>query len=264
MKLSVSNIGWVSNDDESVFETMHEKGFSGLEIAPTRIIPESPYNHISQARRYVNDIRKRFGFVVSSMQSICYGVTEKLFGSESERRQLLIHTKKAIRFAEAIGCHNLVFGCPRNRFLPKCANPSIAISFFRELGDYAFRHNTFLAIEPTPIIYNTNYINTTLDALNLIRIVNSEGFKLNLDVGTMIFNNEDVSILYGSESLINHVHISEPGLVPIKKRFIHQELAKFLQSSSYEKFISIEVTHKPNINNLFQTMDYVYSLFHSL
>ena len=45
-------------------------------------------------------------------------------------------------------------------------------------------------MEANPAIYNTNYINTTQEALDLIREVGSDGFRLNLDVGTMLENGE--------------------------------------------------------------------------
>ena len=49
MKLSISNIGWLSKQDSRVYEMMKKYGFSGLEIAPTRIFPENPYDHLKEA-----------------------------------------------------------------------------------------------------------------------------------------------------------------------------------------------------------------------
>ena len=43
MKLAVSNIGWSAEQDEAVFALMKEYGFDGLEIAPTRIFTDAPY-----------------------------------------------------------------------------------------------------------------------------------------------------------------------------------------------------------------------------
>ena len=44
MKLSISNIGWEEKDDNAVYQLMKKYGYSGLEIAPTRIFPVSPYD----------------------------------------------------------------------------------------------------------------------------------------------------------------------------------------------------------------------------
>ena len=261
MKISASNIAWESKDDENILRYMRENGFSGLEIAPTRIIPESPYDHIPQAVRIAKNLQDRYGLAVSSMQSIWYGITDRLFGPVEERAFLTAYTKKAIDFAEAVDCHNLVFGCPVNRTLPPNADPASAVSFFRELGDYAHAHHTVISMEPNPPVYHTNYINKTSDALDLIRTVKSEGFKLNLDVGAMIENNEDVSSLAGAEAFIHHVHISEPRLVPLQKRSLHRELAQFLRTVSYRNYVSVEVGRQSDINRLYQMLDYVSALF---
>ena len=263
MKISVSNIGWSPENDEAVYRRMRENGFSGLEIAPTRVIPEAPYDHIPEAVRFAESLRAQYGFCIPSMQSIWFGVQEKVFGTAEEKTRLIAYSKKAVDFAEAIGCRNLVFGCPKNRALPEGADPAEAVGFFREIGDYAAAHHAVIALEANPPIYHTNYINTTPGALQLIREVGSEGFRLNLDTGTMVENGEDVSVLEGSEKWIHHVHISEPGLVPLQERPLHRELAAFLRSFAYEGFVSIEAGRQEDPGVLAGMMEYVACLFAS-
>ncbi len=261
MKLSISNIGWSAENDNVVYEIMAKYGYSGLEIAPTRIFPEMPYDRNKDAKIWSENIKKEFGFSISSMQSIWYGRQEKLFGSVDERKILLEYTKRAIEFSVVIGCKNLVFGCPRNRNLPNGVNADLAIDFFKELGNYADENGTAIGMEANPTIYNTNYINDTISALKLIEQVNSNGFKLNLDVGTMIQNNESVKELEGKVHLINHVHISEPELKVIKKRTLHTELRKILENEKYDGFISIEMGRSEDISILDEKMDYVKAIF---
>ena len=119
MKLSISNIGWSNENDVNVYELMKKYGYSGLEIAPTRIFPEAPYDKLKEAGVWVENFKKKYGLCVSSMQSIWFGRQEKIFGSKEERQILVEYTKKAIDFASVIGCRNLVFGCPRNRICRK-------------------------------------------------------------------------------------------------------------------------------------------------
>ena len=45
MKLSISNIAWSKEDDDKVYGFMRELGYSGLEIAPTRIFEGQPYQN---------------------------------------------------------------------------------------------------------------------------------------------------------------------------------------------------------------------------
>ncbi len=261
MKLSISNIAWIQEKDEIVYQIMKDTGFTGLEIAPTRIFQENPYNMCYEAKQWAYKLWREYGFNVSSMQSIWFGRQEKLFGSAAERNTLLEYTKKAIEFARTINCGNLVFGCPCNRNFPEGADERTAIGFFREIGDYAAKRDTIVSMEANPPIYNTNYINDTLAALDLIEKIESKGFLLNLDFGTMIENNESVSILEGKEHFINHVHISEPGLKVIEERNSHRELSELLNKFGYDKYISIEVGKQDDVRVLEKMMRYVKDVF---
>lgn len=267
MKLSISNIAWDAKDDKNVYEAMKKRGFAGVEIAPTRWVSEAPYDKVEEACQIAEGLKENYGYTVSSMQSIWFGKNERIFANEHERQELLDYTKKAIDYAVAIGCGNLVFGCPRSRnILEEWALSaeeidSIAVDFFRELGEYAALKGTVVGMEANPAIYNTNFVNATEQALELIEKVDSKGFLLNLDVGTMIQNGEDISILEGNVHLINHVHISEPGLKPIEERKLHKELAKLLKEEHYEKFISIEMGKQEDLDVTQNVMQYVSEVF---
>ena len=261
MNLSISNLAWKPEENEAVYALMKEYGFTGLEIAPTKIIPETPYFHIEEAREWAEKLQKKYGFCVPSMQSIWYGKTEKLFGAEEERKELFSYTKSAIDFASSINCKNLVFGCPKNRNIPDDSDfaecNKIAVTFFKQLGDYAASKNTCIGMEANPAIYGTNFVNTTEEAIELINEVDSDGFKLNLDVGTMIQNNESISILTGRIHLINHVHISEPFLKKLEHRTLHRELLELLKLENYTGFVSIEMGLQKQIYDIEQVLKYI-------
>lgn len=195
------------------------------------------------------------------MQSIWYGRTENIFNSLEDREILVEYTKEAIRFAEKIGCGNLVFGCPRNRNIGESAKLTEAVSFFREIGKYAQEHHTVIGMEANPPIYNTNYINNTVAAIELIREVDNEGFRLNLDFGTIVCNQEHLDVLYDNVDLINHVHISEPGLVRISEREEHHELANILRGGNYGGYVSIEMKQQENTSDIVATMKYLKEVF---
>lgn len=261
MRLAISNIAWESESDEKIYKCMKTFGFIGLEIAPTRIFSVNPYDCLEEAKRWKKGILEQYGFCVPSMQSIWFGRQEKIFGNQEERSALTEYTKKAIDFAAIIDCGNLVFGCPKNRNVPAGRNSDDAILFFKELADYAQIKGTVIGMEANPPIYNTNYINDTQSALELIDKVGSDGFKLNLDVGTMIQNNETVEGLKGRISMINHVHISEPNLRPIEKREIHQKLADLLRQEKYQGFVSIEMGKVEDTVIIEEAMKYVQEVF---
>ena len=264
MNLSISNLAWNAEQNEEVYSIMHKCGFSALEIAPTKIFPKEPYSKTKEASTWAEDLRRKHGFCISSMQSILFGRSENLFSAESERKTLFEYTQKAIDFASAIGCKNLVFGCPKNRNMPNGADfaacAEIAVQFFRALGDYAASKNTCVSLEANPAIYGTNFANTTAEAISIVKKVGSGGFKLNLDVGAMIQNGEDISVLKENVSLINHIHISEPFLKKIEKRDLHKELFDFLRKENYALFVSVEMGLQENISDIEDAMKYIADL----
>lgn len=258
MKLSISNIAWSVEHDAEMYLFLNKMGFQGLEIAPTRLFPGKPYDKLSEAKEWANELKEKYGLEVPSMQSIWFGLHEKIFGSQEDRKILIDYTKKAIVFAEAIGCKNLVFGNPKNRDTDDVpGNYSTAIDFFREIGDYAMEHHTTIAIEPNPTIYNTRFINYTEQAVEMAYRCGSEGVKVNVDLGTIIYNEEDINYLKQIPEYINHVHISEPGLYPIAQRVLHNTLFDLLKEMGYEKYVSIEMGNKNYVEQVKAIMEYI-------
>jgi len=257
MKLSISNIAWSKENDDKVYEFMRELGYSGLEIAPTRIFEEQPYQKLGEASKFRTNLKENIGLSISSMQSLWYGRKEEIFGSIQERKVLLAYTKQAIDFARELECGNLVFGCPKNRNTHSKEDFEIGIEFFSELADYAVSKDTVIGFEANPVIYGTNYMNDTLSVIELIEAVNSPGLMLNLDLGTMIYNKEDAGILCGKADLINHVHISEPNLKAIEKRNLHREVIEILTKEGYNRYISIEMQKLDDLTLLYDIMSYV-------
>ncbi|HHX70414.1 MAG TPA: sugar phosphate isomerase/epimerase [Gallicola sp.] len=261
MKLAISNIAWNNSYNEEMYEYLKNVGFSGLEIAPTKIFGQTPYERISDAVAYSKELMDGYGLCVPSIQSIWFGKNETIIGSEEEYNELLSYTRKAIDFAAAINCNNLVFGCPRNRNISNPKDINIVIDFLRSVGEYAIKKGTVFALEANPPIYNTNFMNTTKEAIDIISKIDCEGIKLNLDLGTMIYNREDIELLSDSVSLINHVHISEPYLAVIEKRELHEHLARLLDKYLYRGYISIEMKEQNSIDVIKRAIKYISEVF---
>jgi len=261
MKISVSNIAWKEEQDLEMYSFMKQNKISGLEIAPTRLIVQSPYQRNEEAKKIRKNLQDDYLLDIVSMQSIWRGKSEQLFGSAEEQLILKEYTKEAILFAEAIGSKNLVFGCPKNRVLPEGKKEEEAISFFKELGDYAYKHHTCIGLEANPKIYGTNFMNTTEQALEMVKKVNSMGCKLNYDFGTNLCNREKLSDLRENVEFINHVHISEPNLEIIKKRKEHLELFCILQEGNYQRYVSLEMKSTTNLEEVKCSLLYVKEIF---
>ena len=247
MLLSASNIAWTAENDLEMLVFLRDNGFAGLEIAPTRIFPEAPYAKINEAGAFARRLWEEYGLKISSMQSIWYGKTQSVFGTKEEKEELISYTNKASDFAEAISCENLVFGCPKNRNKPEGAVDESAIDFFRTIADYAHSRNTVISLEPNPIIYGTNFINTTQSAFNFVKKVGSPGLKVNIDMGTIIYNKETLTQIETNFNHVNHIHVSEPGLERIEIKSIHQELAILLRSCHYKGYVSLEMKNLDDV-----------------
>ena len=260
MKVTISNIAWQPENDAEMYAFLKEKKCTGIEIAPTRIFPENPYTDLNKVANFRDKLQSEYGLQVVSMQSICFGRNEAIFSSEDERNSLLEYIKQSIDFASVLDCKNLVFGSPKNRNI----NPNqteIAIEYFSEIGKYAAEKNTVFAFEPNPVIYGTNFINTTNQALDFVKTCNVEGLKVNFDLGTVIYNEENLSILEDNLKWINHIHISEPYLEAIQKRSLHKELASILRKEEYNNYISIEMKGGSELEKIKDIIQYTQDVF---
>ena len=246
LKKSISNIAWSSDYDEEMYCFLEQQGIEGIEIAPTRLFPDAPYERIADAKLFARKM-KGYGLEVCSLQSIWYGRNERIFGSQKERETLLDYTKYAFEFAKALECSNLVFGCPKNRIINSDDDYEIAVDFFAKLGEMAKQNSTVLAIEANPDIYGTNFLNTTNQTLDFVKRIDSDGIKLNYDLGTVMHNNECGIQNLAMIPYINHVHISEPNLNEVMFNSIQSDVIKKLREYEYQRYVSIEMK---NLNSL--------------
>lgn len=253
MNLAISNIAWSAEHDEEMYTFLQASGFTGLEIAPTRIFPDSPYKKLSQAKQFSEALYCKYGLNVCSMQSIWYGMTQNIFGTDEDRAFLLDYTKQAVDFAEVVGCRNLVFGCPQNRVIHSDDFLPLAYEFFNNIAHYAAGHHTVIALEPNPPYYNTNFINTIGEAFDFCRQINNPGLTVNVDLGTSIHYGDSIDFLNDNIDIVSHIHISEPMLAPIQKRDLHLQLKKL----HYDRYFSIEMGNKNDIGLLKDTINYI-------
>lgn len=248
MKISISNIAWSAEHDNEMYDFCEKSALNGLEIAPTRIFPDQPYRRVKEAAEFRKSLYEKFHLEISSLQSIWFGRKENIFNSVEERNSLIEYTKSAFEFAHKLNCKNLVFGCPKNRNRNYSGDDiKIAVEFFSRLGQIAQREDTVLSLEANPVIYNTNFMNTTKETYNIIKETCHKAIKMNYDLGTVIFNNEDIEEIGQLIDEINHVHISEPYLEKVNIGETQKKLIKILKNCGYKKYVSMEMKNMGNI-----------------
>ena len=249
---------------------MQKNSFNGLEIAPSRIW-ERPYEQtVSEIKKIKENLREKHIEIVA-FQSLLFGHPEfAIFQDEENRLATMNHLKKNIILAGKLGAKALIFGSPKNRIvgdmLKEKAN-EIAVAFFRELGDFALKNKTCFCIEPNPSIYGGDFILTTQEAIKLVKEVNHPGFKLNIDLGTIVANNENLELtLIAALPYAGHMHISEPFLEKIEKNENrHKKIKKILNTHGYNLALSIEMkgagANISNINNIEDTLNFITSIY---
>ena len=264
MKLAVSQIAWPLAEDDRIHQLLCQQHITGLEIAPSRFVDhKEPYAQLATAEALANALRARYGLTLPSMQSIWFGRTEQLFGSAAEYALLLDYTRQAIRFAAAIHCPHLVFGCPKNRVARSPESYETAIAFFRDIGAYAAQYAVTIGIEANPAIYGTNFLYTLNEVAQFVRETTQDAVRINLDIGAMVENDETEDDLIPLLPLISHVHLSEPYLVAIKERPLHCRIAALLREVDYMGYVSLEMRtgDEGSTSELMQSITYLTRVF---
>ena len=94
-------------------------------------------------------------------------------------------------------------------------------------------------------------MNDTASAIDFIKTVDSSGIMLNLDVGTIIENDENLEVVEKNFHLVHHVHISEHYLNVLEKRCdLHKKLRRILDKHNYSGFVSIEMKKGSDIKDI--------------
>lgn len=242
---SISNIAWPAEHDPEALDLVAALGFSGVELAPAKVfgpLADASRTHIA---RYRETLERR-GLKVSALQAILFGVTDvHLFRSEAERDGLAERLAGVAQIAGELGATACVFGSPALRdpgVLSTTEALNIATDFFGALALVFEQHGTVLAFEANPSIYDCRFVTRTIDAIDLVRRVDTAGFGLQLDLGTVFANDEDDETLQSAAAMAVHCHASEPHLAALGTGgYDHRRTAAILRESGYNRWVSVEM-----------------------
>lgn len=252
MILSLSNIAWAPQERHDAYDLMADAGLTGLEIAPGLFFAgaEDAFDpDATTADAAFAEIAAR-GLSLVSMQSLLFGVEgAALLGAADARATFEIGMMRAIKLAGRFHIPNLVFGSPGQRGIPEGMPTDVALAqaveTFRRLGDLAAHAGTVIAIETSPAIYGTNFLNTLEETEAFLAQVNHPAVTLILDLGAMHINGDfdTVAARIGTLSAqLTHVHVSEPHLAPAPAPSTDlKPVLQALRAVGYGQAISIEM-----------------------
>jgi len=243
MKFCLSNLAWSKKENIKIIELLNQKKINLLEYAPTLILKNlNSDDEIKNVRKFweINKIK------LYSMQSILFEIKDAyIFGNIKERKKFLIEVKKKIILANKLGTKIIVFGSPKTKKTfgkSKKKLNQIFYNMFKKIASISAKYNIIFCIESNPKFYKTTFLTHTKNALYFVKKINSRNLKINLDLGTVTYNKENLDeLLEDNINLIGHAQISSPGLrnlLRYKKQTKH--FLRKLNNYGYKKVVSVE------------------------
>ncbi|WP_460409829.1 MULTISPECIES: sugar phosphate isomerase/epimerase family protein [unclassified Pseudomonas] len=255
MRLSISNIAWDAPEDEAIATMLQRYAVDAIDIAPGKYFPK-PDKATNEDIARVKDWWAERGIEITGMQALLFGTTGlNIFGSAESQATLLTHLAAICRIGAGLGANRLVFGSPKNRDRSGLNDQEaldVAIPFFRQLGDIAQACGVTICLEPNPTCYGANFMTTSAETANVVKCVAHPAIRMQLDTGALTINGENpLVILQECATLIGHVHVSEPDLLPLGDGGTeHGKMAAALSRYLPAHVISIEMLATKNESHL--------------
>ena len=219
MNLSISNIAWESRYDSEVASLLYNKGIRYVDIAPTKYIKDFSkidFKNLERIKKFWSD----YGISIYGIQSLFFGTKSlNLFSNFFVREKMLKHLECVCQVSKTLNAKRLVFGSPVNRNISSANGHNIEeiyTDFFRSLSEIAYKYELTVCLEPNPAIYNCNFMTDSRETSLVVKKVNRDNIRMQLDTGSIIINNENPSdICKKYKHIISHIHISAPNLNPL-------------------------------------------------
>ncbi|MGQ0286876.1 sugar phosphate isomerase/epimerase family protein [Pasteurellaceae bacterium 22721_9_1] len=253
--ISISNIAWEVSEDSQVIDLLNQYQINKIDIAPSKYF--SDFSSVSEEDILrIKDFWNKNGFELIGMQALLFGTKGlNIFASDEIQTKMLDHLNNVCRIGRLLGANKLVFGSPKNRDITGFSDEkvrSISKVFFNRLGDIAEKNQCIICLEPNPVCYGANFMTNSLETLDIVKMVEHPAIKMQLDLGAVTINQEDIEqVLKSTSSYIGHIHISEPELDIIgSSKINHREYAKAISAYIPNQVLTIEMRSNNVRSNL--------------
>jgi sugar phosphate isomerase/epimerase len=219
MRIGISNLAWEPPLDRAVAQRLQARRIDAIDIAPGRYFPDPTRTNAADIKA-VRDFWASQGVTIVGLQALLFGTHGlNLFGKPAVRTAMLDHLAAVFRIGQGLGARVAVFGSPKQRDrsgIDEARARDLAVEFFREAGDRAARAGLTLCLEPNPPRYGANFMTTAGATADVVRAVAHPAVRLQCDLGAMHVGGESLADgLDDWQSLVAHVHLSEPDLLPL-------------------------------------------------
>ena len=236
MKLALSNFAWDDENQDLCFKTLKDNRVDNVEIILNKINGKIDITN-SELINYKEFINS-YGLNIYSIQSLFYNTLVTNMGDVN----LIIKIfKKIIKYAKILNVKVLVFGSPSIRKQTFKYEESIK-NIFRILDKMLENTGIILVIEPNSRIYKGEFFIKVDEIVSFIEKNGLINIKTMIDTHNLISEGVcPIKTLHKNKKYINHIHISELGLLPLKDKTFHIKFSKTLKDINYDKIITYEV-----------------------
>jgi sugar phosphate isomerase/epimerase len=244
MKLAISNIALTPFQHSNELAQIAELGLEGLEVAPSRIWPDTwrglRSRDISKYRKLVES----HGLSIVGIHSLFFDHPDLgLFKDTAIRKETLSFMVHLSEVCRDLGGATLIYGGGRKRGnLPLEEAYDEACAFFGDLCKRIEGHGTIYCFEPLGP-NDSDFINTVADSIRIVEAVDSPSLKAQLDAKALVENGDvKISAFKAAKPHLVHYHANEPGLGVLGSSGMvdHKVLGKMLKEISYDGYVSIE------------------------
>lgn len=246
MRISISNIAWNPDEDEAVAALLQKHGVDAIDVAPGKYFQD--IEGVSDAE--VLKVRQWWadrGVEIIGMQSLLYGTTGlNIFGDAAVRQATLDRLRAVFRIGALLGARKLVFGSPKNRDRTGLTDQQAletAVSFFTDVAELARKAGVTLCLEANPTRYGCNFMTTTAEAAEVVRLIDRPTLRLQLDTGTIIVNDEvPEETIKRMHDIVGHIHLSGPDIQPLQgNNETHRRIGVSLSRSFKNWVATVEI-----------------------
>ena len=248
---SVSNIAWAPDEEGQALDMLKALGIERLEVAPGRLWPKGGDTPPGEVAGGLTALTSS-GIFVSGFQAILFGRPDLRLFEEESRPTLMDYLKRLAALCSAAGGAYMVFGAPKNRWIPEGVTPEMAfdisVAFFKELGEHAQKQGVTFGIEANPAAYGCNFCTHVCDVIHLVSAIDSPGVRWHADTGEMAMNSEILpDVIYEHIALAGSLHVSEPNLCDFSRPWAgHAAVRDALAAAGYSGPVSLEMKRPAN------------------
>lgn len=246
MKLAVSNIALPAHDHAALLPEIAALGFSGLEVAPSRVWSDTWHGLEARAVEAYRRAVEAAGLTVTGIHSLFFDQPEMtIFGDDATRTRTLEFLVHLSAMCRDLGGRVMVFGSPparrRGDLAPDKADV-LAVDFFNRFHDATEDHGTVMCLEPLGPA-DTDFCGSMHEILSFREQTQPGALGLQIDARALTAHDEITPGVFArAQDGLVHVHANATDLGELLPgdAIDHPAVGRLLAEIGYDGFVSLE------------------------